>query len=619
MEYMIGCNYWGSEYGTDMWKYWNEASVRNDLEVLSQYGVKYLRVFPNWRDFQPIHTQRGWCNQLRDYCFADDKPIDNEFGLDMQCVENFRTFANLAKGNGMKLVVSIVTGWMSGRLFAPPALEHCNHINDPQSLMWQVRLARGLVRNLKDIDNIAAWDLGNECNNLSAANTREEAYVWTATIRNAILSEDNTRQIMSGMHGLKVGNREPWLIQDQGELTDVMCPHPYPSPSVGGDIEPMNKLRTTLIPSAQCALYAGIANKPAIIQETGTFNLIVGNEDTTASFMSAVMLSGWANGSLGYFWWCAHDQKHLNNPPYSWSMNENELGLLREDLSPKKAAFTMQELSSVLNSMPFGELPQVETDAVCIIPDSPDNICHIANSAYVLAKQAGLNMNFVYFEQEIPDAKMYILPSLRGWSPIGQKALNAIMKKVENGATVLITDGTGFITEIDKTLGLESHGMGDDFERRTADFGDFKLPFYYDKKFLMTSAGAEALCEDEDGTVIFSRHKRGKGEVYFLNFALETQSWNIPNGYNKFPFYKVYQIAGKNILDEKPIVSNIPDIAVTIHPLNEEEAIAVAINYSNQSYPLDIELRNHAVSEVYYGSKDKVAACSAVIMKIEKL
>ena len=78
MEYMIGCNYWGSKYGTDMWRYWDEDSVRLDLETLSQYGVKYLRVFPNWRDFQPIHVQRGIRNMLREYCFKDDTPMDNE-------------------------------------------------------------------------------------------------------------------------------------------------------------------------------------------------------------------------------------------------------------------------------------------------------------------------------------------------------------------------------------------------------------------------------------------------------------------------------------------------------------------------------------------------------------
>ena len=96
MDYMIGCNYWGSKHGTDMWKYWDEGSVRKDLEELSKYNVKYLRVFPNWREFQPIYALRDWHNKLWEYRFADDCPIDNEFGLDMNVVENFKTFCKIA-------------------------------------------------------------------------------------------------------------------------------------------------------------------------------------------------------------------------------------------------------------------------------------------------------------------------------------------------------------------------------------------------------------------------------------------------------------------------------------------------------------------------------------------
>ena len=618
MEYMIGCNYWGSKYGTDMWKYWDEDSVRNDIETLSEYGVKYLRVFPNWRDFQPIHVQRGIRNMLREYCFKDDTPMDNELGISEESIDNFRTFAKIAEDNGIKLVVSIVTGWMSGRLYAPPAIEDLNHINDPRSLMWQMRLTKGLVNAFKDIENIVAWDIGNECNNMSQANTREEAYVWTATIRNAIMAEDNTRPVMSGMHMLKVGLRDQWLMFDQGEITDVLCPHPYPSPSVGGDIDPMNCLRTTMVPAAQVELYAGIGKKPAMIQESGTFNLIVGKEEVGEGFLRSVMASGWANGSLGYLWWCAHDQKNLTHAPYSWSMNENELGMLKEDLSPKRVAIAMKEISEAISSMPFDELPKATKDVCCIIPDCLDNYYYTANASYILAKQAGLNLEFVYYTQDIPEAKMYILPSLRGWSPIGRKTYLEVLEYVKKGAKLLITDATGFITEMDEIVGLESYGMIDDFAKREADFGEYKLPFSYDKKFMIKSVGAEVLCEDEDGTVIFSKNKFGNGEIYFLNFALETQSYAIPDGYNKHPFYMVYKTVGKNILDNKPIVGNNPQVDITIHPLNDTEAICVMVNYSPETQKTDYVLNGYQIKEVIYNDAETIGPNRFSVIKIVK-
>ena len=63
----IGCNYWASHAGTSMWKNWDENVVRNDLKMLSEMGCEMLRVFPNWKDFQPIEIARtcgGWVKDI---------------------------------------------------------------------------------------------------------------------------------------------------------------------------------------------------------------------------------------------------------------------------------------------------------------------------------------------------------------------------------------------------------------------------------------------------------------------------------------------------------------------------------------------------------------------------
>ena len=54
-KFDVGCNYWGSKWGTLMWRNWDKDSVENDLRVLSAHDIRFLRVFPNWEDFQPLH------------------------------------------------------------------------------------------------------------------------------------------------------------------------------------------------------------------------------------------------------------------------------------------------------------------------------------------------------------------------------------------------------------------------------------------------------------------------------------------------------------------------------------------------------------------------------------
>ena len=48
-DFMIGCNFWDSKSGTDMWLNFDEESLAKDLDALAATGIKYMRCFPNWR------------------------------------------------------------------------------------------------------------------------------------------------------------------------------------------------------------------------------------------------------------------------------------------------------------------------------------------------------------------------------------------------------------------------------------------------------------------------------------------------------------------------------------------------------------------------------------------
>lgn len=133
--YLVGCNYWASHVGTEMWACWSEETVDRDFAELKKYGVRTLRVFPNWRDFQPIHLLRAGGGEPREYRIHGETPLKTPYDLDEACVEHFHTLCRLAEKHGLTLLVSIVTGWMSGRLFAPPMLEGKNILTDPECLM----------------------------------------------------------------------------------------------------------------------------------------------------------------------------------------------------------------------------------------------------------------------------------------------------------------------------------------------------------------------------------------------------------------------------------------------------------------------------------------------------
>ena len=111
-----------------------------------------LRVFPLWPDFQPIHLLRGGAGQPQEIRFGELPLPDDEIGqagVSSEMLERFRYFADCAGKYGLKLIVGLITGWMSGRLFVPPALEGLNVLTDPTALQWQMRFVHCFVTSFE--------------------------------------------------------------------------------------------------------------------------------------------------------------------------------------------------------------------------------------------------------------------------------------------------------------------------------------------------------------------------------------------------------------------------------------------------------------------------------------
>ena len=227
MEFVLGCNYWASNAGADMWRDFDEGVIREDLTALSSHGVTHMRVFPNWRDFQPVMPLYRGRGELDRYCLEGERDPENQYYLDEVMLDRFDRFLDICDKYGIRVIVGLITGWMSGRLYVPSALYGKNVITDPVSLYFEQIFIRGFVSRFKSRDAILAWDLGNECNCMGDA-TRAQAVNWTATVANAIRAEDPSRKVVSGMHGLEVDPDSAWQIRDQAEWCDILTTPPYP-------------------------------------------------------------------------------------------------------------------------------------------------------------------------------------------------------------------------------------------------------------------------------------------------------------------------------------------------------------------------------------------------------
>ncbi|PAW79482.1 MAG: hypothetical protein B9S32_02785 [Verrucomicrobia bacterium Tous-C9LFEB] len=584
----IGANYWASHAGMLMWRHWRADVVEQDFAQLHEHKLEVLRVFPLWPDFQPLNrmlTAHSHFVEMR----HDEQPLsDAQFiqdGVSEEMLERFGVMADLAQKYKLGLVVGLVTGWMSGRLFVPTALQAFNPITSPESILWQVRMVRAIVRRFKDHPAIHAWDLGNECNCMGAA-TREEAWVWTNTIASAIRVEDSSRPIVSGMHSLPADATKPWSIRDQGELTDLLTTHPYPPFTPHCDRDPINTMRPLLHAIAETRLYADLSGKPAFVEEFGNLGPSICSEKIAADMARVRLYDIWAHDCRAAVWWCAFDQTELENAPYDWISVERELGLFRADRTPKPVAKEFQAFANTVARLPLQTLAPRRVEAVCLLTHGQDQ-WGVAYSAFILARQAGFDLRFHYADRELPEADLYFLPSVRDHRAIPRRLEKTLWEKVAKGATLYLSiDEHGSLGDFTHNSGLTIQTSS-----RRAGACEFQWAARDKKTGLRLAAPlrvrlsvekGEVLASEADGSPVFCRSQYGKGTIYTMaipleaSLALEAEAFT-PGKMQ--PFWEIYQTVAATALSTRQIRKTSPWLGVTEHLTTEGNLVVMLINY----------------------------------------
>ena len=591
-KFSVGCNYWASHAGTNMWSDWQPDIIEADFARLQKHNVHLLRVFPLWSVFQPISALYGQAGVFREY-YMGDEPLpdtpEGQAGVSVEALEKFAQFCELAKKYNIRFVVGLITGWMSGRLFVPPALEGRNILTDPTAIMWQVRYVRCFTKRFLKEEAIVAWDLGNECNVLAPFDTAEELYNWASSIAGAIRMQDAERPIISGMHGLLPEGK--WNIFHQAELTDLLTTHPYPLFTEHCDQAPINTLRTVLHSTAETLFYRGIGRKPCFVEEAGTLGNMLGDEETAGAYVRTCLYSLWAHDCRGYLWWCANEQSHLKHPPYDWNAIERELGMFRLDGSPKPVMREMETFSEFMEGFEYETLPPRIVDGVCILTRGQDYWGN-AYMSFVLAKQAGMDIEFAYAEQELPDAPLYLMPGVCGDDAITSRRMRQLMEKVEKGALLYISLDDGLLSGMENLCGVRSKGRERFEETKNVSFEldeEFSTSLYYKYVMKLEECGAEVLARDEDGNPVCVIQRHGNGVVVLLTAAVEMQLAHKHGRIMEEPgYYRIYQYLRHFIPDRKIAKIDNVNVGLTEHIVDENRRILVLINYDPD--PVEVQL-----------------------------
>lgn len=615
-NFVVGCNYWASHAGTAMWRNWNEDVVREDFRKMAAIGLQVARVFPLWPDFQPLQLLRSGGGHERELRLGELPLTHDEAGsagVDLVMIDRFRIMADIAATAGLKLSVGLVTGWMSGRLFVPPAFEGKNVLTDALVIKWQVRFIRYFVKTFKNHPAIAAWGPGNECNCMAPVESREQAWNWMNTICSAIRLEDPSHPIISGMHSLlpaadSRSSNIHWTIEDQGELSDMLTTHPYPEFTPYAKLDPLNRIRNAFHATAESRMYGDIGGKPCICEEIGTLAAMLAGENVKAAYARNVMFNLWAHDCHGFIWWCGFDQLNLEHAPYDWTALERELGFFRIDGSPKPVAEAVADFRDFIARLPFNTLPPRRRDAVCILSEGQDAWAN-AWSSFILAKQAGFDFDFQFSHDELKDSDIYLLPGLSSCGSVSRHHWLALIDRVENhGATLYVSLDNGTVAPFNSVFGVESQTREVRDVAAQICWNGQTFPIGTTYRYQLELQGAEMLAAEPDGNPMFVRYRLGKGQVYLLTAAMEKYLSQTPGAFHRadsLPFYRFYQeIVGKERLAQRLIRAENSLVTATEHPINENEAVVVLVNNQPDAVDATYQLmKDWRIAATVYGKR----------------
>ena len=636
-KFFLGCNWWASHAGTNMWHDWDASVVENDIKKIKEAKLDVMRVFPMWSDFQPLRMHYGGNSARRELRLREDVLPNTEAGragIDEVMVERFEVLCDLAEKYDVKLIVGLITGWMSGRMHMPEAFAGLDLIKDPMVVAWQVKFVKYMVRRFKDKKAIAAWDLGNECNCMANPDiNRYESYVWVSQITNAIKSEDPDRLVISGMHGNRPDDDRRFNAIDLGEILDLLCTHPYPIFTPHCDTDPINEMKTVLHATAESTFVADVSGKPCFVEEAGTLGPMISSEGVAADYIRASAFSSWAHDLRGFVWWCANEQKHLTHTPYDWNSVERELGLFHLDGSKKPVLDAMTELSEFVASFEYGKLPPRIKDAAIILTRKQDTWA-TAYGSFILAKQAGLDVEYVWHESKLPDSDVYILPSLVSDTSLNLGKYMELIKKAEDGATLVITIDNALLSPFSEVTGLSVITRA---RRHKPDYVTLKdgtkLPFNSSFKLVTESVGADVLLYSDDGTPAVTEYKYGKGRICFVACPIELNTATVPaivSGEDAVPYYKLYELLGLRS-KKRSATSSSQYTCLTEHPYSENERILTVLNHRPVAEKVKITLDGgfklkkimnvHGVTEAEstdFGFEMTLAPNTGIVAVIEK-
>jgi endo-1,4-beta-mannosidase len=346
------------------WSDFDAGEVREEFAIIRELGLKVVRLFLLWDDFQPTPDT-----------------------VSSECLKNLTTVADIAHENGLGLDVTFFTGHMSGPNWSPGWLldangkvptrdqrqvvsggkimtgGYRNPFHDPVALKAERLLLGTIVEMLRNHPGVWMWNLGNEPDLFALPKNAAAGRAWVKEMVAHIKQLDPQHPVTCGLHQASLFEDNGLRIDQVYGETDVAVMHSYPM------YVPFTRspLDTDYVPFT-CALVSALSGKPTLMEEFGGCTVgpgepsqvwewtgygrqikqFMASEDDLAAYLKEVLPKLVEVGATGAFLWCYADyiSELWDKPPCSESKHERFFGLVRPDGSLKPHAQVLKDFAA---------------------------------------------------------------------------------------------------------------------------------------------------------------------------------------------------------------------------------------------------------------------------------
>ncbi len=461
--YPIGVNYMPRDSAIYLWKEFDPAKIDQEFKVMREMGLNCFRTFAFWADLNPEPGK-----------------------IDQQTLEELGKLLDLAQSNGLKVILTINTGHMSGENWYPewmgegdkdavlqtePILMFQMHLphksrsiyEDPRARENGLLQARTLAARFKDHPALLYYDLANENQYWQKPRTPELAQKYVDALVKEIKKYDPNHPVAIGMGKFaeNTGFRSfgKWGLN---AVEDLYIDHTYPAGYFPASAKTVDQYSTW---------YAGFENNLSRVSGLAAQFQEFGLSKSYLAAMSAdeqkPRLAGYYRDSLwgavlgganaGALGWCFADfaPSLANRRPYNTHSYELYFGVVDREYNLKASGEELKRFSGVMKEVAPGPLePRFDPVAIVLPENYLENPAGTKRpgakfkddlstqnkflfSAYLIARQLGINPIFLSADQDFSGAKLFVLSNFV--EPSAELA--AKLKSAEANGSVVYVGG----------------------------------------------------------------------------------------------------------------------------------------------------------------------------------